>query len=218
VKAGLHHNNSPIKNRLRGLYAITDEKLIPEQKFSEALELALRGGASIIQYRDKTTDRKKRLQQASRLCELCQQYQALSIINDDIELAKAVSADGVHLGKDDMSLAKAQEQLGESAVIGISCYNDIELAINAQQHGASYVAFGAMFNSTTKPQAVIAGPDIVTQARKHIDIPVCCIGGIDTGNAQQLVQSGTDMIAVISTLFAADNIEQKAQKLAGSFY
>jgi thiamine-phosphate pyrophosphorylase len=205
------------EKRLQGLYAITDDKLIPEKLFAKAIEQALRGGARIIQYRDKTTDHRKRQRQATELCELCRKYQAVSIINDDIELARTVEADGIHLGKDDLSLNEARERLGDGAVIGISCYNDIERAISARQQGADYVAFGAMFSSSTKPEAVVAGPDIITEAKQHIDIPICTIGGIDIGNAPQLIAHGADMIAVISTLFAADNIEKTARTLAGCF-
>ena len=116
------------------------------------------GGASIIQYRDKSDNQHKRLQQARSLRELCTGYGATCIINDDIELAKAVNADGVHLGQDDTELAHARQSLGERAIIGISCYDDIELAVTAEKNSADYVAFGTMFSSPTKPDAVTAGP------------------------------------------------------------
>lgn len=204
-------------DRLRGLYAITDEKLIAAKDFSKAVELALQGGARIIQYRDKSTDQEKRFRQASELTRLCQQYSAIAIINDDIELAKAVNADGVHLGKDDVSLNQARKRLGDKAIIGVSCYNDLPAAIKAEQNTADYVAFGAMFSSSTKPEAVVAGPAIISQAKQQLSIPVCCIGGIALNNVAQLIQQGADMAAVISELFSANNIQHTTKQLSQHF-
>jgi len=205
------------KNRLKGLYAITDERLITEERFSEVIEAALQGGASIIQYRDKSDDHQKRVQQATSLRELCTEYDAICIINDDIELAKTVDADGVHLGQDDTALVNARSSLGEDAIIGISCYNDIELALTAEKNSADYVAFGTMFSSPTKPDAVTAGPDIISQAKKQLSVPVCAIGGITDENIHQLVQQQSDMAAVISSLFAADDIKHRARLLSQHF-
>ena len=205
------------KNRLKGLYAITDERLITEERFSEVIEAALQGGASIIQYRDKSDDHQKRIQQATSLRELCTEYDAICIINDDIELAKTVDADGVHLGQDDTALVNARSSLGEDAIIGISCYNDIELALTAEKNSADYVAFGTMFSSPTKPDAVTAGPDIISQAKKQLSVPVCAIGGITDENIHQLVQQQSDMAAVISSLFAADDIKHRARLLSQHF-
>ena len=205
------------KDRLKGLYAITDESLIAEENFSETVAAALRGGASIIQYRDKSDNQAKRLQQAATLRQLCKRYGATCIINDDIELAKAVKADGVHLGQDDTELAHARQSLGDKAIIGISCYNDIELALTAERNSADYVAFGTMFSSPTKPDAVTAGPDIISQAKKQLSVPVCAIGGITEENIYQLVQHQGDMAAVISSLFAADDIKHRARLLSQHF-
>lgn len=205
------------KDKLKGLYAITDEKLITRQGFSEAVELALQGGARIIQYRDKSNNPQKRFQQATILCSLCEQYQAVSIINDDIELAKAVNAHGVHLGKDDASLTKARQTLGDDAIIGISCYNNLPLAINAEKNTADYVAFGAMFSSSTKPEAIKTNIDIISNAKQQLSIPVCAIGGITDKNIQQLIQQGVDMTAVISSLFASNDIKDTADSLSKHF-
>ncbi len=203
--------------KLKGLYAITDSRLIPDGHFSETVESALLGGASIIQYRDKSGDHKKQLRQAHIVRSLCLHYHALSIINDDIALAKAVAADGVHIGKNDGSLLKARQQLGENAIIGVSCYNNISLAIEAEKNSADYVAFGAMFSSPTKPEAIVAGPDIITRAKQQLSIPVCTIGGIDESNIQQLILRGADMTAVISSLFSTEDIQQTAKKLSKNF-
>jgi len=205
------------KDRLRGLYAITDEKLIPGENFIKAVELALQGGARIVQYRDKSADQEKRLQQASALCRLCKHYQAVAIINDDIELAKAVDANGVHLGKDDIAISKARQLLGDNAIIGVSCYNDVSLAITAEQLSADYVALGAMFASSTKPEAVIAGPDIIAKAKQQLSVPVCCIGGITVNNIHLLVQQGADMAAVISDLFSTSSIQHTAEQFSQHF-
>jgi len=201
-------------NQLQGLYAITDEHLISEQDFDRKVEQALQGGANIIQYRDKSNDTKKRQQQAHSLRQLCEQYNALCIINDDIQLAKTVKAHGVHLGKNDASLSTAREALGENAVIGVSCYNDLSLALSAEKKGASYVAFGAIFPSPTKPDATVAGLDIISQAKKTLSLPICTIGGITHKNIQQVIQHGADMTAVISEIFASTNNQSNGIKKA----
>jgi len=203
--------------KLKGLYAITDEQLINEEHFSQTVELVLQGGTRIIQYRDKSNNTQKRFQQASILRSLCEQYQAVFIINDDIELAKSVNAHGVHLGINDISLAEARVSLGDNAIIGISCYNDLTRAIEAEKNGADYVAFGAMFPSLTKPTAVVAGLDILSKAKQQLSIPVCTIGGITDDNIQHVVAQGADMAAVISNLFSADDIKQTAKTLSSYF-
>ena len=205
------------KHKLKGLYAITDQHLISTNNFRQAVELALQGGTSIIQYRDKSDDQNKRLEQASILCSLCDQYDALCIINDDIELAKTVNADGVHIGKDDTALKGARETLGNDAIIGVSCYNDIGLALAAEKNSADYVAFGTMFSSPTKPDAVMATPEIISEAKRQLNIPVCGIGGITEANIHQLIQHNIDMAAVISSLFASDDIMQRARLLSQHF-
>ena len=206
------------KNQLTGLYAITDENLIPEQHFNQAIESALQGGARIIQYRDKSDNQQKRLTQATALRLLCKRYEALCIINDDIELAKAIDADGVHLGKDDSSITQARKSLGDDAIIGVSCYNDLTLAIKAEKNTADYVAFGAIFSSSTKPAATVAGLDIISLAHLQLSIPICTIGGITENNIKQVVQKGSDMAAVISCLFSTNDVTKKAKTLSQHFH
>jgi len=205
------------KNNLNGLYAITDQHLITEEDFSKSVEAALQGGTRVIQYRDKSDNQNKRQQQASLLRALCHQYHAICIINDDIELAKAVNAHGVHLGKNDLSLRHARQVLGENAIIGVSCYNDLDRAIAAENYNASYVAFGAIFSSSTKPDAKVAGLEIIAQAKQQLSIPVCTIGGITQENIQQVIQQGADMAAVISGIFSADDIKQSTTTLSEYF-
>ncbi len=209
--------------RLKGVYAITDQQLITEDDFSHTVELVLQGGVLIIQYRDKSDKTQKRLQQAGVLRSLCEQYQAICLINDDVELAKAVNAHGVHLGKNDVTISRARQQLGENAIIGVSCYNDLNRAIIAEKQTADYVAFGAIFSSPTKPDAIVAGLDIISTARHQLSIPICTIGGITSDNIQQVIQYGADMTAVISCLFSADDIKpgiikKRAKSLSQYFF
>jgi len=208
--------SSPRK-KLKGLYAICDENLISEEDFEQAMTSALQGGCKIIQYRDKSDDREKRLQQATRLQALCTQHNAICIINDDIALAKAINADGIHLGKDDASISQAKKILGENCIIGISCYDDLVLAREAEENHADYVAFGAMFSSPTKPEAKQAGPQLIAEAKKQLHIPVCAIGGITEKNITQVAAQGADMAAVISSLFSSENIKATAGTLAQNF-
>lgn len=205
------------KKKLQGLYAITDEKLITEEQFRQSVESALQGGVRIIQYRDKSNNLQKRLQQANTLRSLCELYQAICIINDDIELSKAVKAHGVHLGRNDVSITRARQMLGENAIIGVSCYNDLSLAAEAEKNKADYIAFGAMFSSPTKPSAIVAGPDMISKAKQQLSIPICTIGGITEKNIKQVLQQGADMTAIISGIFSSDDIKNSAKKLSQYF-
>ena len=203
--------------KLRGLYAITDETLIPESAFVATIEQALHGGTAIIQYRDKSGNEAKRLAQASALRTLCNQYNACLIINDDTRLAEAVDANGVHLGEEDVSIEQARLMLGDSAIIGVSCYNQLQRAVEAQAAGADYVAFGAVFTSPTKPGARPASCELVREAKSQLEIPVCAIGGIDKSNAAQVIDAGADMTALISGLFSAADISLTAKYISGLF-
>lgn len=205
------------QKELKGLYAITDENLISEENFEQAIESTLQGGSRIIQYRDKSKNQNKRLQQAALVRSLCTQYHATCIINDDIELAQAVHADGVHLGKDDIPILQARKILGENSIIGISCYDALSLALIAEKNGANYVAFGAMFSSSTKPEASKTSPRLISSAKKQLSIPVCAIGGITEENISQLINHGADMAAVISSLFSSSNIKNTASILSKNF-
>lgn len=202
---------------LKGLYVITDEALMPEDRFEDRAAQALAGGASIIQYRDKSSEHAKRERQAAQLRALCEQYGALLIINDDVGLAARVGAHGVHLGVGDASLQSAREALGEDAIIGVSCYANLERAKIFAQMRADYVAFGAFFASPTKPGAAVASIDLLRRARAELEVPVCAIGGIDAGNAADLIEAGADMVAVISGVFSGNDTQTKAEKLSVLF-
>jgi len=181
------------------------------------VEQALLGGASVVQYRDKSRDPVKRFTQASELLELCNCHNAALIINDDVELAVAVNAHGVHLGGDDAPLSGARRQLGPDAIIGASCYNSLDKAVYAQQQGADYVAFGRFFPSRTKPHAVQADVDLLRHAKRRLTVPIVAIGGITEQNGAQLVSAGADMLAVVEAVFAQDDITAATRRLMRCF-
>ncbi len=203
--------------KLSGLYAITDQALGQGDKLYSQVEAAILGGARIIQYRDKSNDHTKRLAEAAQLLSLCQTHNIPLIINDDLALACQINADGVHLGRHDISLQQARNKLGASAIIGISCYNNLQHALEAESAGADYVAFGRFFNSATKPNAVKAEIELLQQAKKALHIPMVAIGGITPENGIQLVQAGADMLAVIQGIFAQKNIQTTCHQFAKLF-
>jgi len=200
-----------IKN-LNGLYGITIDN---DPNIESNVKAALAGGASVIQYRDKSSSGEKKLNTAYRLKTLCAN-KALFIINDDIELAKLVDADGVHLGKDDADIMKARQLLGDK-IIGVSCYDQLSLAEGAQNKGVDYVAFGRFYSSSTKPMATQASPDLIVEAKKLLVVPVVAIGGITVNNANTLIDAGADAIAVINGLFGQPAITETAQHFCSLF-
>jgi thiamine-phosphate pyrophosphorylase len=191
---------------LAGLYAITDRQLAGDGGLLHQAEQALEGGARLIQYRDKGGSRERRLQEARSLLQLCRAHSVPLIVNDDLDLAAAVTADGVHLGRDDPAISLARERLGPAAIIGVSCYNRLGLALEAQERGADYVAFGRFFSSNTKPLAVQADVQLLQKARPLLRIPIVAIGGITPENGGPLLAAGADMLAVIHGLFGQPDI------------
>jgi thiamine-phosphate pyrophosphorylase len=198
--------------RLAGLYAIT-----PESHDTESLctrvSRCLTGGASLVQYRAKGLAGDLALEQARRLAGLCRASGALFIVNDSIELARASGADGVHVGREDAGVAEARLALPGS-IIGASCYDDPAKAEAAARAGADYVAIGSVFGSTTKPGARRAPLQRISQAARASGLPVAAIGGIDLSNAAEVRDAGADMLAVISALFDAPDIEAAARAFA----
>jgi thiamine-phosphate pyrophosphorylase len=172
------------------------------------VELAIIGGAVVIQYRDKNPHRDPTL--AGQLLALCQHYAIPLIINDDIALAAEIGANGVHLGKHDADIATAKQRLGQQAIIGVSCYNDVNLARAAEKQGASYVAFGRFFPSQSKPLASPAQLETLYQAKALIHLPIVAIGGILPNNGKCLIEAGADLLAVIGGVFT-DNVEDSAR-------
>jgi len=189
--------------RIAGLYAVT-----PDMGDTEALmrkaTAALAGGASLIQYRNKTADRALRMRQAALLASLAARHDAVFIVNDDADIAAAVDADGVHVGDDDADIASARACVGPARLVGASCYNDFNLAQAVVRNGADYVAFGSFFPSSTKPDARRAEPALLTRARS-LGVPLVAIGGITASNAEALIDSGADAVAVIADVFAHDD-------------
>lgn len=204
-------------SRIAGLYAIADTQYLDDARLIETVTQAIAGGARIIQYRDKNHDAESRLRQASKLTTLCHQHGALFIVNDDVELTKQAQADGVHLGREDASLAQARKQLGSGAIIGVSCYNELARAETAQAQGADYIAFGRFFPSRTKPQAVPASLDLLREAKKKLRIPVVAIGGITPENGASLIAAGADALAVIEGVFGQADVRAAAGRYAQLF-
>lgn len=202
-----------LRSSIKGLYAITPDELDTSVLLSK-VRAALRGGAEVLQYRNKLADAELRRTQAQALRSLTREYEVTYIINDDASLALQVDADGVHLGGEDGSVAAARALLSADKLIGVSCYNRRALAQQAELDGADYIAFGAFFASSVKPQAVVSSVDMLQQARQETKLPIVAIGGITVENGEQLLQAGADALAVISAVFSASDIEQTARQFS----
>ena len=204
------------RESVRGLYAVTPDT--PDtQRLVELTRAALAGGARVVQYRNKLGPRALLLVQARALKELCAAHTATFMVNDYVDIALEVDADGIHIGKDDPVYADARKAIGPGRIIGVSCYRSLDNARAAQASGADYVAFGSFFASRVKPGAVRAPLDLLTRAKAALTVPVVAIGGIAPENAAQLARAGADAIAVISALFDAPDVTAAAQKLIASF-
>lgn len=204
--------------RLYGLYAVTPEVPRPVPPLETQVEQAIAGGARVIQYRNKDGDRAARLRTARSLLAVCRAAAVPFIINDDLELAARISADGVHLGQDDSDPRAARNRLGLGAIIGVSCYNRLERALQAQAIGADYVAFGCFFSSATKPLALPATSELLRQARRHLSIPLVAIGGITPENAGLLIEAGADMVAAVEAVFGRSGIRAAAAAFDALFH
>ena len=205
--------------KIAGLYAITpeaDDSVSGTARLLAAVAAALEGGARVVQYRNKRAAPAARLEHALGLSALCVKHGAVFIVNDDIDLALEVEADGVHLGKADGDIARARKRLGPSRLLGASCYDNLALASAARAAGADHLAFGSVFASTTKPGAVRAPLSLFAQARAF-NLPLVAIGGITTGNAGDVIAAGADAIAVISDLFDAPDVRARATQFTQLF-
>ncbi|TCD22816.1 thiamine phosphate synthase [Pseudomonas sp. IC_126] len=205
--------------KLLGLYAITDSKLLADGRLLPYAEAALRGGARLLQYRDKSDDAARRLREAEALRDLCHRHGAQLIINDDAELAARLDV-GLHLGQGDGSLSAARALLGRQAIIGATCHARLDLAEQAIDEGASYVAFGRFFDSNTKPGAPAATPEMLEQARQRFSQPITVIGGVTLENAPDLIARGASLVAVVHALFATDSaseVERRARAFSELF-
>jgi len=203
---------------LKGLYVITDQKLIPRDRFIETVEKTIRGGAKIIQLREKDTPEEEIIRLGKELLKITRRYGIPLIINDSPKLAMEIGADGVHLGKDDTEISEARKILGGEAIIGVSCYGDIERGLQAEKEGADYLACGTPFFTPTKPDRKTTPFEILKEAKRRIKtIPIFAIGGITKGNAKSVLETGVDGIAVITAVFSSPNPEEAARSLADFF-
>ena len=193
------------------IYAISDDILMPENLALEYAREILECGVKFFQFRSKKAVKNEKL--ASEILNLCEKFGAKFIVNDDVKFAKKIGANAVHLGKEDEGIKEAFEILGKDAYVGVSCYNDINLAINAAKNGVSYVAFGSVFVSPTKPNAPKCDLEVVREAKQILNLPICAIGGINETNIDSLSHANPDLIAVISAIYKDGNIKENIKNL-----
>jgi thiamine-phosphate pyrophosphorylase len=201
---------------MRGLYLVTPN-WDDTKKLIDATEQALRSGAALVQYRHKGASPELMREQAAQLLALCRRYQRPFVINDHLDLCLELGADGVHVGGTDASVAEARKVLGDGKIVGASCYGDIQLARDASANGASYVAFGGFYPSKVKQYPVTTSPDIVIQAKAEIALPCVVIGGMTPENAAPLVERGADMVAAISSVYLAPEVDFAVRQFAFMF-
>ena len=202
---------------IKGLYAITPD-MADLNTLIYKTKLAIEGGAFMVQYRSKMHDRDVKMQQCAAILRLCREYGVPCIVNDDVDMCRTLNADGVHLGEKDDNIAEVRRILGDNVIIGSSCYDQLERAKQAQKEGASYVAFGAMFTTPTKPNAPRATLALLKEAKREIHIPIVAIGGITVNNAHDVIETGIDAIAVITSLFEAKSIKETAETFLKMFH
>lgn len=201
---------------MKGLYLVTPD-WDDTDKLLAVTESGLRGGAALVQYRHKTASPELRKEQATQLLALCRKYDRPFIVNDFVELCMELDADGIHVGGTDETVAKVRAAVGASKIVGSSCYGSMDLARDAYRAGASYVAFGGFYPSRVKKYEVATRPQIVAQAKSEIPLPNVVIGGMTHENAAPLVGHGADMVAVISSVYMAEDPETAARKFADLF-
>ncbi len=187
----------------RGLYVIADHGLADRERLLDISEQLLATGIAALQYRDKRTVAPDHQRTARELLSLCRQFNCPLIINDDLDLAAEIGANGVHLGRTDPSLRQARQRLGDKAIIGVSCYNEADRARCAARQGADYIALGAFHPSTSKPGAAVAGLPLLSELADELTLPIAVIGGIRPENAPPLLAAGASLLAVISGIWRA---------------
>lgn len=201
---------------IKGLYIVTPD-WDDTRKLMAVTEQALRGGAAIVQYRHKTADAALRREQAEQLLALCRRYARPLIVNDYLELCLAIDADGMHVGGTDLTVAEVRKALGAGKIVGASCYGDLQLARDAHRAGASYVAFGGFYPSRVKKYAVTTSADIIRQCKSELPLPCVVIGGMTQQNSRPLIAQGADMVAAISSVYAAPDPQAAARAFAQLF-
>ena len=203
-------------SKLKGLYVITDDNLTPDESIYDQVEQSLKGGASIVQLRDKHSSDELVMQKAQKIQELCHSYGALFVLNDKIELAIKLGCDGLHIGKSDHERFSEIRE-GFKGVIGVSCYGDVEMAKAFKKKGADYVAFGSFFTSPTKPNSNIVPLDTISKAKEALNIPVCAIGGLNTTNIDEVLKYNPDMVSLINDIWSSEDILTRSRHYAEKF-
>lgn len=207
-----------MKHLLKGLYLITDKKLINKTRFVEIVDDVLSGGGNILQLRHKDSTDQEIIILGRRLLAVTRKHGVPLIVNDSPELALEIEADGVHLGEDDGKVEDARKLLGSDAIIGVSCYNQIERAVQSARAGADYVAMGTPYSTPTKPGREPTSFETLKEAKSRIgDVPIFAIGGITVNKAADVLRTGVDGIAVITSVFGADDPKKAASELAAFF-
>ena len=194
------------------LYAVTDRAWVGKQSLYEQVESALKGGATCVQLREKELDDETFLKEALEISALCKRYEVLFFINDNVEIAIKCHADGVHVGQDDMEAAKVRRKVGEQMLIGVSVHT-VEEALEAVKNGADCLGVGAMFSTSTKTDVNVLPKETLCDICEAVDVPVVAIGGIGKSNISQLTGTGVDGVALVSAIFAADDIEKECRLL-----
>jgi thiamine-phosphate diphosphorylase len=207
-----------IASKLRGIYVIVDPEATGDRDVVEIATAALKGGVTVVQFRDKTRDKGEVIPIAREILDLCNQHDALFIMNDDADVAIAAGAHGLHVGQTDLSVGEARKSLELHQIVGRS-NNGLEQAMDSQQQGADYLAVGAVYATTTmgKSGRSAVGPETIRKVREAADQPIVAIGGLDESNIVEVVQAGADSICVVSAITMADNPEAAASKLVGLF-
>lgn len=204
------------KRKLKGLYVITDDKLTPDHTIYDQVKSALKGGASIVQLRDKTSSDAKVRIKALKLQELCKEYNALFVLNDKVDLAIKLQCEALHIGKSDHHRFEHIRK-NFKGIIGVSCYGDVDLAKEFEKKGANYAAFGSFFTSPTKPNSNIVPLDILKKAKESLNIPICAIGGINGENLTCIMEHNPDMVSVISDIWRCEDITSQANFYSNKF-
>lgn len=199
-----------MSRKLEGLYVISDDTLTPKETLLSQVEESLKGGAKIVQLRDKLSRDEELESMILNLEMLCKRYEALFVLNDRINLAIKLNCSGLHIGKSDYAKIDFVRE-NFKGILGISCYKDVEKAFQMQEKGADYVAFGSFFPSPTKPQSEVVDKKVLTEAKNRLNIPICAIGGININNYSELKNKKTDMIAVVSDIWKSKNIQEKCE-------
>jgi len=201
---------------LHGLYIVTPD-WDDTGKLVAATEQAIRGGATLVQYRHKTADAAQRQQQAAALLQVCRRHGVPFVINDHVDLCLSLDADGIHVGGTDARVAVVRAQVGADKIVGASCYGTLQLAHEAWQAGATYVAFGGFYPSRVKKYEFKTVPAIVAESKRDIPLPVVVIGGMTQENCLPLMAQGCDMVAAISSVYMTEDVQAAARRFAQLF-